>query len=69
MELALGKAPILLVGTGIDGAALFELSGEWKCSSAMVWNPTRDVFLQRLCQGIIRRHQTGGDRPMAPPEG
>ena len=68
VELAMGKSPILLLGTQVDGATLFELSGEWKASSAMVWTPARALFLQRLAQGIIRRHGHGGDSPMAPQE-
>jgi hypothetical protein len=68
VEHAQGRAPILLLGTGVDGASLFELSGEWKASSAMAWNPDRALFLQRLAQGIIRRHRHGGDGPMAPAE-
>jgi hypothetical protein len=67
-EVAQRKVPILLLGTGVDGAGLFELSGEWKASSAMVWNAERTVFLQRLVQGILRRHAAGGDSPMAPRE-
>jgi len=68
VEIAHGRVPILLLGTNMDGVTLFELSGEWKASSAMVWIPERGVFLQRLAQGIIRRHQNGGDSPMAPAE-
>jgi hypothetical protein len=33
-----------------------------------VWGPHRAAFLHRLVQGIIRRHQEGGDSPMAPSE-
>ena len=70
VELASGKAPVLLLGTQMDGAVLFELAGDWKAASAMVWNPARGVFLQRLAQGIIRRHSPGGgDGPLAPAEG
>ena len=68
VELTQGRSPILLLGTQVDGASLFELSGEWKCSSAMAWNSSRGLFLERLAQGIIRRHQHGGDSPMAPKE-
>jgi hypothetical protein len=67
-ELAQRKVPTLLLGTQVDGATLFELSTEWKTSSAMVWNPERATFLQRLVQGILRRHAAGGDSPMAPRE-
>jgi len=70
VELATSRVPVLLLGTQLDGAALFELAGDWKAASAMVWNPARGVFLQRLAQGIIRRHSPGGgDGPMAPAEG
>jgi len=68
IELAQRKVPILLLGTRVDGATLFELSSEWKATSAMVWNPERALFLQRLVQGILRRHEAGGDSPMAPRE-
>jgi hypothetical protein len=68
LELAHRKLPILLLGTRVDGATLFELSSEWKATSAMVWNPERALFLQRLVQGILRRHEAGGDSPMAPRE-
>ncbi|MDR3671765.1 MAG: PilZ domain-containing protein [Holophaga sp.] len=68
VELAGGKVPVLLLGTQLEGAALFELAGDWKAASAMIWNPARSAFLQRLAQGIIRRHRQGGDGPLAPPE-
>jgi hypothetical protein len=68
VELAGGKVPVLLLGTQVEGATLFELAGDWKASSAMVWNPARAVFLQRLAQGIIRRANQGGESPMAPAE-
>lgn len=67
-EIAQRKTPILLLGTRVDGASLFELSSEWKASSAMAWSPERATFLQRLVQGILRRHEAGGDSPMAPRE-
>ena len=67
-ELVGGKAPLMLVGTDVDGAALFELSTEWRASSALVWGPNRSAFFQRLVQGMIRRHHEGGDSPMAPQE-
>ena len=65
-ELAAGKVPVLLLGLQVEGAALFELAGEWKAASAMVWNPARALFLQRLAQGIIRRQTHAGDAPLAP---
>jgi hypothetical protein len=67
-ECIAGKAPFLLVGTDVDGAALFELGTEWRASSALVWGPQRAAFFQRLVQGMIRRHHEGGDSPLAPPE-
>ena len=67
-EIVQRKAPILLLGTGVDGASLFELSSEWKASSAIVWSPERTLFLQRLVQGMLRRHITGGEGPLAPME-
>jgi hypothetical protein len=67
-EVAQRKVPTLLLGTHLDGASLFELSSEWKASSAMAWSPERTTFLQRLVQGILRRHASGGDSPMAPIE-
>lgn len=68
VEVTLAKVPVLLLGTQVDGTALFELSTEWKASSAIMWNPSRGLFLQRLAQGIIRRNTHGGDSPMAPAE-
>jgi hypothetical protein len=68
-EIAQRKVPILLLGSRVDGATLFEFSNEWKASSAMVWSPERATFLQRLVQGMLRRHEGGGAGPMAPQEG
>lgn len=68
VEITQGRAPILLLGTGVDGTSLFELSSEWKASSAVAWGPQRGPFFQRLAQGIIRRHRAGGESPMAPSE-
>ena len=67
-EIAQRKVPTLLLGTRLDGAALFELASEWKISSAIAWSPERTTFLQRLVQGILRRHATGGESPLAPME-
>ncbi len=66
MEIAQRKVPTLLLGTALDGAALFELAGEWKASSAISWNPERGPFLQRLVRGMIRRHMNAGEGPMSP---
>ena len=68
VELIGGKVPVMLLGTQVDGATLFDLSSDWKASTAMVWTPSRGLFLQRLAQGIIRRFAHGGDSPMAPSE-
>lgn len=67
-EILQGRCPVLLLGTGLEGGALYELAAEWRASSALVWSPARAAFFQRLVQGIIRRHQEGGESPMAPPE-
>ena len=53
----------LLLGTGLDGATLFDLGGEWRAASALVWTPERAGFLRRLCQGMIRRHLEAGEGP------
>ena len=68
VDLVQGRFPILLLGTLIDGATLFELSGEWKVASALGWLESRGPFLQKLALGIIRRHANGGESPMAPRE-
>ena len=68
VELVAGRAPVLLLGTDVEGSPLFELSKEWKTASAINWNPSRGAFLQRLAQGIIRRNTQGGDAPLAPAE-
>ena len=67
-EILIGKCPVLLLGTDVEGSVLFELATEWRASSALVWSPQRGAFFQRLVQGIIRRHGEGGDSPMAPQE-
>lgn len=67
-EILQGRCPVLLLATEVEGAVLFELSTEWRASSALVWSPQRSAFFQRLVQGILRRHQDGGDSPMAPQE-
>lgn len=68
-ETAQRRAPLLLLGTGVDGATLFELASEWKAASAIAWAPSRAAFLQRLAQGILRRHLALDGAPLAPPEG
>jgi hypothetical protein len=68
MELAGGRVPALLLGTQVEGPALFELAGEWKAASALAWSPARGAFLQRLAQGIIRRQSQSGEGPLVPSE-
>lgn len=67
-ELIHGHTPLLLLGTDVDGADLFDLAGELRASSALVWSPPRGVFLERLVRGIIRRHKGLDDAPLAPQE-
>lgn len=67
-ELLQGKVPLLLLGTGVDGGALLELGGELKAAVAIVFNPERGTFFQRLVQGVLRRTYEGGEAPMAPVE-
>ena len=67
-EILIGRCPVLLLGTEVEGAVLYELATEWRASSALAWSPPRGAFFQRLAQGIIRRHHEGGDSPMAPQE-
>lgn len=68
VEMAQKRMPTLLLGTDTDGATLFELSSEWRASSALVWSPSRAPFLARLVQGMVRRHRDNAEGPMAPPE-
>jgi len=68
-EVAQRKVPILVLGTGLDGASLFELATEWRAASTIAWSPARAAFLQRLIQGILRRHLATGPAPLAPREG
>lgn len=60
--------PVLLLGTAIEGALLFEFCRAWGGASAMVWEESRAPFFLRLAQGIIRRHGAGGESPLAPVE-
>lgn len=66
MEIANRRVPALVLGTNLDGAALFELASEWKASSAVRWEKERSEFLRRLVQGMIRRHAHAADGPMLP---
>ncbi|MFN7956997.1 MAG: PilZ domain-containing protein [Holophagaceae bacterium] len=61
-----GRAPFLLLGTGIEGGALLELGTELKAAVSIVFNPERGTFFQRLVQGVLRRTYEGGESPMAP---
>ncbi len=63
-----GRAPFLLLGTGVDGGTLLELGGELKAAVSIVFHPERGIFFQRLVQGVLRRTYEGGESPMAPVE-
>jgi len=51
-----GKVPFLLLGTGVDNGALFELGSELKAVSVYVLGATSSGLLPRLLQGILRKH-------------
>jgi len=68
VEALQGRAPLLLLGTGIDGGPLLELGNELKATVSIVFNPERGTFFQRLVQGVLRRTYEGGESPMAPAE-
>ncbi len=51
-----GRVPFLLLGTGVDNGALFELGSELKAVSVYVLGPTSSGLLPRLLQGILRKH-------------
>ena len=63
------KVPVLLLGTQVDGATLFELAGEWKAASAMVWNPARGLVPAAPGPGHHPAADPGRDAPLAPQEG
>ena len=63
-----GRAPVLLLGTGVEGGAILELGTELKATVSIVFNPERATFFQRLVQGVLRRTYEGGESPMAPVE-
>jgi hypothetical protein len=65
-EIVSGRAPILLLGTGVEGVDLSGLATHLKAATAMVWTENRALFLERLVQGILRRSRSGGEGPMAP---
>ncbi|WLT32779.1 PilZ domain-containing protein [Geothrix sp. PMB-07] len=68
VECIQGRAPLLLLGTGLEGGALLELGNELKATVSIIFNPERGVFFQRLVQGVLRRTYEGGESPMAPQE-
>jgi hypothetical protein len=68
VEALQGRAPLLLLGTGIEGGPLLELGGDLKATVSIVLNPERATFFQRLVQGVLRRTYDGGESPMAPVE-
>lgn len=68
MEMVQTTVPVLILGTGVEGSALFDLANELKADSSMAWSASRAVFFQRLAHGMIRRHMDVGEVPLAPPE-
>lgn len=68
VETIQGRAPLLLLGTGMEGGALLELGNELKAAVSIIFNPERATFFQRLVQGVLRRTYEGGESPMAPAE-
>ena len=67
-ELLQGRVPFVLLGTGMEGGPLLELGTEVKAAVAIVFNPARGTFFQRLVQGVLRRTYEGGESPMVPAE-
>jgi PilZ domain len=68
VETLQGRVPFVLLGTAVEGGALLELGNEVKAAVAIVFNPERGIFFQRLVQGVLRRVYEGGESPMAPVE-
>lgn len=68
VETLQGRAPLMLLGTGMEGGPLLELGSELKATVSIVFNPARATFFQRLVQGVLRRTYEGGESPMAPVE-
>jgi hypothetical protein len=68
VETLQGRAPLLLLGTGMEGGPLLEVGSELKATVSIVFNPERATFFQRLVQGVLRRTYDGGESPMAPVE-
>jgi len=67
-EIVNEKVPIMLLGTDIEFEPLSQLGQELKAVSSIDWTPSKNVFLQRLVLGILRRHYGHGESPMAPKE-
>ena len=67
-ELLQGRVPFVLLGTGMEAGPLLELGTEVKAAVAIVFNPARGTFFQRLVQGVLRRTYEGGESPMVPKE-
>lgn len=51
-----GRAPFVLLGTGVDTAALAELATETKAVAAYSLGQTPTGLFPRLLQGILRKH-------------
>ena len=62
------KVPIMLLGTDIEFELLSQFGQELKAVSSIDWTPSKNIFLQRLVLGILRRHYGQGESPMAPKE-
>lgn len=67
-EVAQGRIPFVLLGSGVEGGPLLELGSELKAAVSIVFNPERATFFQRLIQGVLRRTYEGGESPMVPLE-
>jgi hypothetical protein len=55
-----GRWPVVILGTGVDNAVLFELSREVKPAGTYLFTDTGASFFQRLVQGILRRVNSPG---------
>ena len=64
VELAVPRAPVLLLGLGVDSDALYKAGVAWKVASSLAWTSGRGDFLLRLARGILRqRAQANGTLP------
>jgi len=52
-----GHWPFLILGTGVDNAALFETGAKLHSSGNFMLGAAPGPFFPRLVQGILRRHQ------------